>query len=75
MERRKPGPRPKGDRRAITVRIPRSQWEEFDAARKEAGYSNLSDYVAVLLAQHHGLQVPSYARPPDPQQEALLKAG
>jgi len=60
MDRLKPGTRPKGDRRAITVRVPVDQWEEFDAARRIAGYSSLSDYVAALLAEQHGLPVPDY---------------
>ena len=50
--RAKPGTRPKGDRRAITVRVPRSQWAIFDGARKRAGYQSLSDYVTALLAEH-----------------------
>jgi|APEBP8051072661_1049379.scaffolds.fasta_scaffold04998_2 hypothetical protein len=73
--RAKPGTRPKGDRRAITVRVPRSQWAIFDGARKRAGYQSLSDYVTALLAEHHGLDVPDYARLDDPDQEALLRVG
>lgn len=73
--RAKPGTQPKGDRRAITVRVPRSHWDIFDAARKQAGYRSLSDYITVLLAEHHGLDVPSYAQPHTPGQEQLLRAG
>ena len=73
--RAKPGTRPRGDRRAITVRVPRAQWDAFDAARKQAGYRCLSDYITALLAEHHGLDVPSYAKLPDPGQEDLLRVG
>ena len=40
-----------------------------------AGYQSLSDYVTALLAEHHGLDVPDYARLDDPDQEALLRVG
>lgn len=73
--RAKPGTRPKGDRRAITVRVPSSQWAVFDMARKRAGYQSLSDYVTALLAERHGLAVPDYARLDDPGQEELLRVG
>lgn len=75
-ERRKPGTRPKGDRRAITVRVPSDQWSAFDAARRECGYDSLSDYIAALLAEHHGLPVPGYtAVGHSHHQEPLLRAG
>jgi len=71
--RRKPGTRPKGDRRAITVRVPADQWEVFDQARKRAGYDSLSDYVTAILAEEHGLEIPDYAK--RPEQDQLLRAG
>lgn len=70
-ERRKPGTRPKGPRKAITVRVPDDQWGLFNDARAAAGYASLSDYVAALLAELHGLPVPSYARRAD--QPPLLR--
>ncbi len=71
--RRKPGTRPKGDRRAITVRVPDDLWHVLDAARKNAGYDNLSDYVTAVLAEDHQMEVPDYAK--RPEQGQLLKAG
>lgn len=71
--RRKPGTRPKGDRRAITVRVPAEQRPVYEHAAGAAGYDNLSDYVTALLAEHHGLAVPAYAR--RPEQDVLLEAG
>lgn len=74
--RAKPGQRPKGDRRAITVRVPRDQWDVFDDARKVAGYESLSDYVVALLAERHDLPVPGYARPSEGEDQLpLLRAG
>lgn len=76
MESRgKPGTRPKGDRRAITVRVPREQFYDIvDNARRDAGYDNLSDYITALLAEEHGLEVPPYARRPE-RDHPLLEAG
>lgn len=71
--RRKPGTRPKGNRKAITVRVPSDQFEVIDEARQTAGYGNMCDYLAALLAKHHGLAVPSYARLSD--QEELFRVG
>ncbi len=75
--RRKPGPRPKGVRKAFTVRTPPDHHRVYDDAYKQAGYDSLSDYVAVLLAEHHGLPKPDYVHRPGPlhQQPELLKAG
>lgn len=75
--RRKPGPRPKGARKAFTVRAPEDHHKIYEDAYKQAGYTSLSDYVAVLLADHHGLAVPPYVERPGPihQQPELLKAG
>ncbi len=71
--RRKPGTRPKGDRRAITVRVPTGHHPVYESAAAAAGYDNLSDYVNALLAEHHGLAVPAYAK--RPEQGSLLEAG
>ena len=76
MERRKPGTRPKGDRHAITVRVPDAQWEIFEAAARTGGYRSLSDYVCALLAEHHHLHVPAYAQPQSASSaQELLWAG
>ena len=71
--RRKPGTRPKGERRAITVRVPAEQRPVYERAATAAGYDNLSDYVTALLAEHHSLAVPAYAK--RPEQGTLLEAG
>ncbi len=80
--RRKPGPRPKGERKAFTVRTPAEHHRLFEDAYKALGYASLSDYVAALLAEHHGLAVPPYVHRPGPlhqqpelPEQALLKAG
>ncbi len=67
--RAKPGTRPKGERKAITVRTPADHHRIFDEARQQLGYASLSDYVAALLAEHHGLPVPPYVHRPGPLHE------
>lgn len=58
-ERRKPGPKPRGDRGTVASRVPVDQKAFYEERAAEAGLP-LSDYVAVLLAQAHGLPVPDY---------------
>lgn len=61
------------DRRAMTVRVPEEHRKRYEAAATEAGYKNLNDYLAVLLAEIHGLDRPTYVRRPgDSRQEALI---
>lgn len=75
QSRRKPGTRPKGERRAITVRVPAGDWSVYETASRAAGFDNLSDYVNAILAQHHDIAVPGWMQKPHPQQEVLLRAG
>jgi len=57
--RRRPGTPPKGDRSAITVRVPRSHRSVYEQAAAQQGLP-LSDYIGVLLARAHELQDPDY---------------
>lgn len=57
--RRKPGPQPKGDRSAFTIRIPMDHRPVVEDAARAAGMS-LGDYVATILAQQHNLPEPEY---------------
>jgi hypothetical protein len=58
---RKPGQQPKGDRAAITVRVPRTHYDTLAEAARAEGLS-LSDYLNLVISQTHGLDVPSYVR-------------
>jgi len=60
--RRKPGTRPKGDRAAITVRVPPNHRDLYAECAEREGYTCLGDYLTALLAREHGLQVPPYIR-------------
>lgn len=68
--RRVRGTVPKGDRRALTVRVPTKQWEIYEQQRVALGYKSLSDFAAALLAKYHGLPVPEYAQYADEAREA-----
>ncbi len=74
MDRRKPGTRPKGNRHAITVRVPEDQWELYRQFAQSEGYESLSDYVCALLAREHDLRVPDYATPGGAGRQDLLWA-
>lgn len=57
----------KGDRRQFITRVPRVGADLVEAAAAERGLS-LSDYISLVLCQHHGLDV----KMPEPDaQEAL----
>lgn len=58
---RKPGRRPKGDRYQITCRVPVDYQPVLEKAAADAGLA-MSDYVAVVLAKHHDLSIPSYTQ-------------
>lgn len=58
-ERARPGPKPKGVRRQFTLRVPDDQYEVYQGLAAEAGMP-VSDYLAVMLARHHGLPDPEY---------------
>ena len=68
---RKPGTRPKGERSAITVRVPIDHKAVYDEAR---GGMPLSDYLALVLARAHELAEPSYVHRNPNQQELPLGA-
>lgn len=69
--RRKPGTRPKGERSAITCRVPVSHRGVIEAAAAEAGMG-ISDYVAMVLARTHGLPDPEFIRRNRDQEELPL---
>lgn len=65
--RKKPGPRPRGDRRSISMRVPKLHYEHLKEHAQQAGIP-ITSYVVLLLSQHEGLPVPEYV------QEELDKA-
>ncbi|MGL5824014.1 MAG: hypothetical protein ACRCYU_04135 [Nocardioides sp.] len=68
---RKPGQQPKGDRAAITVRVPRTHYQALAESARAEGLT-LSDYLNLVISQAHGLDVPSYVhRASERAQEAL----
>lgn len=56
--RNKPGPKPKGDRSQITLRVPAKHRELYALAAQTAGLA-LNDYLVMVLAQAHRLPVPT----------------
>lgn len=71
--KRKPGQQPKGDRAAITVRVPREHYDTYVAAAQAEGLS-LSDYMTLVLCDAHGLRVPDYVRRTRDQEELPISA-
>lgn len=69
--RSKPGPPPKGDRDAYTLRAPREHMETYRAAAAAQGLK-LSDYLALVLARSHHLDDPAYVHRAGPDQPELL---
>lgn len=67
MQRRKPGTRPRGDRAAISLRVPKDQRAIYEQRAAELGIP-LSSWVAIKLAEAEGLDVPAYV------QEEIRKA-
>ena len=59
MAGNRPGPRDKGDRLAMHVRVPREHRKIYAAAALAADMP-LGDYVALMLAQAHDLNAPEY---------------
>lgn len=55
----KPGQPSKGDRAAHTVRTPRDHMNRYKAEAAARGLS-VGDYLAVVLAEAHGLDAPAY---------------
>ncbi|HEY1818360.1 MAG TPA: hypothetical protein VGG83_00395 [Trebonia sp.] len=73
MERRKPGPKPKGDRSQITIRIPSEHRDLYEHAARTAGLA-LSDYLMLVLARAHFLPEPAtLRREPDDKEELPLQ--
>lgn len=67
QQRRKPGTRPRGDRGAISVRVPVDQRSIYEELAAELGIP-LSSWVAKQLAEAQGLEIPDYI------QEEIRKA-
>ncbi|MGQ0632464.1 MAG: hypothetical protein ACT4P1_15705 [Sporichthyaceae bacterium] len=70
-KRRKPGPKPKGVRSQITLRIPSRDREVYAAAAAAAGLP-LCDYIAIALAAAHGLPEPEFLQRRQNQEELPL---
>jgi hypothetical protein len=66
----KPGPEPKGDRTAYTLRAPRDHMDYYKAAAVAAGLP-LGDYLALVLARSHDLEEPAYLHRPNNNQPDL----
>lgn len=64
------GRKPKGNRSAISCRVPADQKPVLEEAARRRGMF-LGDYVAMILAEHHDLPVPDYLLPQNKGQEAL----
>lgn len=69
--RRKPGTRPKGDRSAITCRVPIAHRKVIEEAAAEQGMG-LSDYVSMVLARSLGLADPEFLSRNRSQEELPL---
>lgn len=68
--RRRPGPQPKGERTAFTVRTPSTHMDTYRQLAAEEGIP-LGDYLARELARRHGLPDPGYLNRPARTQVAL----
>lgn len=66
----KPGRPAKGDREAATGRFPRAHLDTYKARAAAAGLP-LGDYLALVMAQAHGLDEPAYLTK-NPDQPQLL---
>lgn len=63
------GRRPKGEREAMHVRVPKEHKRLYEQEAAEAGLC-VADYVAIVLARAHKLEEPSYIHRGQ-EQEAL----
>lgn len=59
--RKKPGPRPRGDRRSLSMRVPKLHYEHLREHARQAGIP-ITSYVVLLLSEHEGLPVPDYVQ-------------
>lgn len=66
----RPGPAIKGDRVPMHVRVERAHRSVYEDAADELGLP-LGDYVALVLAREHDLNVPPYIRRRAVQNEQL----
>jgi len=64
---KRPGPKGKGDRSAITLRVPSSHKSRYAAEAQRLGLP-VSDYLALRLAQVHDLSAPGHLLPRQEQQ-------
>lgn len=62
----------KGDRHQFTVRVPADQAVEYQREAAKYGLKD-SDYLALKLAEVHGLEPPKWLRSVDQQQEVFPK--
>lgn len=58
---RRRGPQPRGDRVGVTMRIPGDQAEIYRDRAEQLGIP-LSSWIALALAEHENLDIPSYVR-------------
>ena len=76
----KPGPRQKGTRSCISLRIPAEHRLVYEHMQVEGGYQSLNDYLTAVLADLHQLPTPQYIkvdevdpeRPPRAMQDRLF---
>lgn len=61
VERPRRGTRPRGNRTAITVRVPDEQYAEYASQAEELGIP-IGSWAAIVLARSQGLEVPEYIR-------------
>lgn len=69
----KRGRKPKGRRIQISAKVPADQKPLLEEAARVAGMP-LCDYVAVVLAKHHGYEMPTYLDSHRGQEELPLGA-
>jgi hypothetical protein len=74
MAGRRPGTVPKGDRSAITVRVPRAHRFVYEDEASKLGMA-LSDYLGLLLARTHGLEDPEYVHRGRNLDQVQLRSG
>lgn len=67
------GRKPKGVREQITAKVPTDQKSIYENLAREAGLP-LTDYIAVALAEHHGLPTPNYLSTNKDQEKLPISA-
>lgn len=67
------GRRPKGDREAMHVRVPKDHKRRYEQEAAEAGLC-VADYVAIVLARAHHLEEPAYVHRTQDQEALPLGA-